>query len=118
MPKLPYLLAVATLLSQAAAITAALAQGNDSSTSAAQGRRGETGQESGSGGKGPVAHVGAGTTNGSTTGVSGPTGNGSAPPGEVQLPPLPNPSLCDAYRGMPAYRGCLWVVLRQGGQPQ
>lgn len=63
--------------------------------------------------KAQVAQVGAGTTNGSTTGFSGPESNVQAAPGENSLPPLPSANMCEPYRDTPAYEACLWVVLRQ-----
>lgn len=59
-----------------------------------------------------VAQVGAGTTDGSTTGYSGPEGDGEASPGEVTIPPLPSADDCEPYHDTPAYNACLWVVLR------
>lgn len=61
----------------------------------------------------PVAQVGAGTTDGSTTGYSGPESHVQAAPGENSLTPLPSADTCEPYRDTPAYQSCLWVVLRQ-----
>ena len=73
-------------------------------------------QESGSSGTngkgGQIAQVGAGVTDGTTTGVSGPK-HGSGGSGE---PPLPQASLCDSYSG-DVQQACLDVVLRQGAKP-
>ena len=74
-----------------------------------QGGSGESGQSGQP--KAQVAHVGAGTTDGSTTGVSGP--EETAPAGEISLPPLPSEDLCKSYADTPAYQSCLGVVLRQ-----
>ena len=79
---------------------------------------GPGGQQQGSGsagtnGKGAqIAQVGAGTTDGTTTGVSGPTGGG----GPAGMPPPPRASLCDSYSG-DVQKACLDVVLRQGDKP-
>lgn len=61
----------------------------------------------------PVAPVGAGTTNSSTTGVSGPKKSASGKPGEISAPPLPNVAQCEPYKTSPAYEWCLRVVLRE-----
>lgn len=71
----------------------------------AAGRSGESG--------GPVATVGAGTIDAVTTGSSGPQETSSGAPGEINVPPLPDASLCDDYRDTPAHQFCLSVVLRQ-----
>jgi hypothetical protein len=62
-------------------------------------------------GKGAVAHVGAGTTSGSTTGNSGP--QNEAVKQQIELPPLPSEALCEAYKDTAAYQSCLWVSLGQ-----
>ncbi|MFC4174304.1 hypothetical protein ACFOYU_20020 [Microvirga sp. GCM10011540] len=60
-----------------------------------------------------TAYVGAGTTNGSTTGYSGPTKVTNSTPGQIEVPPLPSPKLCEPYRDTPAaYQSCLWVSLK------
>lgn len=62
--------------------------------------------------KAQTAQVGAGTTSGSTTGYSGPKDVTENVPGQIRLPPLPRPELCEPYRGTPAvYQTCLWVSL-------
>jgi hypothetical protein len=61
----------------------------------------------------PVAQVGAGTTDGSTTGYSGPESNTAAEPEEISLPPLPSADVCEPYQDTPAYQPCLWVALRE-----
>ncbi len=71
------------------------------------------GAVSGSGGSTPAVHVGAGTTNGSTNGFSGPKKPTVGAPGEITLPPLPDKSMCRLYENTPAHRGCLWIVLRE-----
>jgi hypothetical protein len=75
---------------------------------------GPGGQQSGQASTAPegqTAMAGAGTTNGSTTGVSGPDGGGG--------PRMPEASLCDSYQGE-AHQYCLWTVLappEQGNTP-
>ncbi len=91
------LLLIAALLGSAEA----LAQSN----SAASNLDGNSGGES----QAQVAAVGAGTSNGVTTGVSGPDQGGGFEPGE--LPPLPSAELCSDYEGYPAYEHCLALVL-------
>jgi hypothetical protein len=60
-----------------------------------------------------TAQVGAGTTNGTTTGYSGPKEATASAPGQNEVPPLPRPELCEPYRNTPqAYQSCLRVVLR------
>lgn len=81
----------------------------DQQPSSQQGQQGQGGQSGQP--KAQVAHVGAGTTDGSTTGVSGP--EETAPAGEISLPPLPSEDLCKSYADTPAYQSCLGVVLRQ-----
>jgi hypothetical protein len=111
-------LGVVLLLTNGAMAPKAFAQGTDSSTNPAQSdsrsqvREGEARQ------KGQVAHVGAGTTETSTTGHSGPTQQSSGPTGEITVPPPPNASLCDSYKDTAAHQGCLQVVLRQEQKPQ
>jgi hypothetical protein len=91
---------------------AALAQGSADISTRSQTGRGNTGQ-GGFGGPGaPVAHVGAGTTDASTTGYSGPS-SVPARPVQTTLPPLPSAELCEPYKGGPAFGSCLSVVLRQ-----
>ncbi|WP_230530871.1 hypothetical protein [Microvirga roseola] len=76
--------------------------------SLSQDRQGGSGQST----QAETAQVGAGTTNGTTTGYSGPKDSTSDVRGENTLPPLPGPQLCDAYRDQPFYQSCLWVTLR------
>ncbi|HEV7346218.1 MAG TPA: hypothetical protein VGN60_11370 [Devosia sp.] len=71
-------------------------------------------QGQGEGGpQGQIASVGAGTSNGVTTGVSGPDQGGGLEPGE--LPPLPSADLCTDYVDQPAYAYCLALVLAEEG---
>lgn len=63
--------------------------------------------------QGQIASVGAGTSNGVTTGVSGPDQGGGIEPGE--LPPLPSAELCTDYVDQPAYAYCLALVLAEEG---
>lgn len=61
-----------------------------------------------------TAQVGAGTTNGSTAGYSGPQDVTERNPGQVNVPPLPGPELCKPYQDTPAaYQACLWVSLKE-----
>jgi len=108
----------ALLLAQAAAIPAAVAQGNDSSTtpSLSQGNGGTS--QNPPGGIGPVAPVGAGTTDAVTTGRSGTEPEPPSPVGEIDAPPLPSAAQCESWADTPAYRNCLAVVLRGEVQPQ
>lgn len=76
--------------------------------SLSQDRQGSSGQST----QTEIAQVGAGTTNGTTTGYSGPKDSTSDVRGENTLPPLPGPQLCDAYKDQPFYQSCLWVTLR------
>ncbi len=79
------------------------------------GQRGSIGQQ-GEIGRPNVqtAQVGAGTTNGSTTGYSGPQDVTENKQGQVNVPPLPNPELCAPYEDTPAaYQACLWVSLKE-----
>ncbi len=111
-------LSLVLLLTNGAMAPMAFAQGTDSSTNPAQSDSRSQVQEGEARQKGQVAHVGAGTTETSTTGHSGPTQQSSGPPGEITVPPLPNASLCDSYKDTPAHQGCLQVVLRQEQKPQ
>lgn len=85
-----------------------LAQGNQGAQNLSQSNRSGQSQQ---GGKAQTAQVGAGTTNGTTTGYSGPKDSAEAKPGEVQVPPLPSPELCQFYQNSPAYQACLLKVL-------
>ncbi len=96
----------------AASVSAVYAQGNEDASARAQSDGGESGAGFGKSGA-PMAYVGAGTTNESTTGVSGPETEAEAAPGENSLPPLPSADLCEPYKGEPAYDACLWVVLKE-----
>jgi hypothetical protein len=72
------------------------------------GQKGETGRPNVQ-----TAQVGAGTTNGSTTGYSGPQDVTENKPGQVDVPPLPSPELCEPYQDTPAaYQACLRVSLK------
>lgn len=63
--------------------------------------------------KAQTAQVGAGTTNGSTTGYSGPMDVTENVPGTIKVPPPPQPELCEPYRRTPAvFQMCLWVSLK------
>ena len=53
-----------------------------------------------------VAQVGAGTTNGATTGNSGPEDTPTDSP-EPSLPELPGAQLCDDWQGSEAYQFCM-----------
>jgi hypothetical protein len=84
-------------------------------TAAQEQRSSPTSREEAAAPGGPEAamtHVGAGTTDGSTTGYSGPEGDGEASSGEVSLPPLPSADACEPYQDTAAYDACLSVVLR------
>ncbi|MBJ6127010.1 hypothetical protein [Microvirga splendida] len=107
-------LVMAFLALSTAAAMPALAQdssnrsGNRSNDNSSTAQQSEVGKP-----KVQAAQVGAGTTNGSTTGTSGPKSNSGNAPGQIQVPPLPNPSLCDPYKDTPAaYQACLWVSLK------
>lgn len=63
--------------------------------------------------QGYVAQVGAGTTNGTTTGYSGPQSKASKKPGENATPPLPSDKLCKSYEGTAIHEQCLDRVLRR-----
>ena len=77
----------------------------------------DRGRSDGRSGAGAASvHVGAGTTNGSTNGFSGPKKASAGNPGEIQLPPLPDKSMCESYQDTPAHRGCLSIVQRQDGR--
>jgi hypothetical protein len=90
----------------------AVAQGSIDASNLSE--RGRT--DGGSDGGAHTAHVGAGTTNGSTNGFSGPKKPTVGSPSEITLPPLPDKSMCDSYQNTPAHSGCLRVVLRQNGR--
>jgi hypothetical protein len=97
----------------------AWAQGSDmSSSSLSQSRRGSPQGEASSQSGASVAQVGAGTTSASTTANSGPQQNSAKSPGVINLPPLPNREMCDAFKDTPAHQSCLRVVLRQDGKSQ
>lgn len=83
-----------------------VAQGTDTGTGLSQERtQGTIGQA--------LVHAGAGTTSASTTGYSGQREKSPASSGKIELPPLPDAALCDAYKGRPGFDGCLSVVLPQ-----
>lgn len=105
---------LAALLAFAAAASPVLAQdtsnrsGNRSDQQVTTSPQGRTGQPSAQ-----TAQVGAGTTSGSTTGYSGPQNVGGGTPGQIQVPPLPGPKLCEPYQDTPnVYQACLWVSLK------
>lgn len=58
------------------------------------------------------AQVGAGTTNGVTTGFSGPQEGGGGE-GEVSLPPLPSADLCANWQETEAHSACMQKVVQQ-----
>ncbi len=88
-----------------------LAQGN-SNRSSDRSEQGSSSPVQGSVSKAQTAQVGAGTTSGSTTGYSGPKDVTESAPGQIRVPPLPRPELCEPYRSTPAvYQTCLWVSL-------
>jgi hypothetical protein len=87
------------------------AQGSEDASNRAQDSRSGDGS-GGAGHKAQIAEVGAGTTNASTTGHSGPQDFAGGTPGTLEPPPLPSPRLCDSYIDTPAYQTCLSVVLR------
>jgi hypothetical protein len=89
----------------------ASAQGADTGSGLAQTRRGSSDQDTAK--QGRVAHVGAGTTNASTTGYSGQSGGPEKATREINVPPLPNTELCDAFRNASFHDACLRVVLRE-----
>lgn len=90
------------------------AQGADTSTGLTQSRRGGPSDEAKGGAR--AVHAGAGTTDASTTGRSGSTAQESEARGEINLPALPDRSLCDAYRNGPFFDGCLGVALSQNAR--
>lgn len=98
--------------------SAAFAQGGESSSTPSQSRGEAKVREGEARQQGQAAHVGAGTTESSTTGHSGPTPKPVGAPGEISLPPLPDPSLCDSYMETPAHQGCLQIVLREEKRPR
>lgn len=60
-----------------------------------------------------VAQVGAGTTNGTTTGYSGPKETPTDNP-EPSLPELPSPKLCEQWKGSEIHQFCMEkLVLEQ-----
>lgn len=101
-------LACALLVLGVTASGPAFAQGNQGAQNLSQAERSGQSRE---GGKAQTAQVGAGTTNGATAGFSGPKEPSGARPGEVQLPPLPSPDLCQSYQNTPAHQDCLSKVL-------
>lgn len=58
-----------------------------------------------------TAQVGAGTTNGATTGSSGPEDTQAAS-SEPSLPDLPGPALCDDWKGTEAHQFCMEKLVR------
>lgn len=59
-----------------------------------------------------VAQVGAGVTNGTTTGFSGPEETASGDQ-QISLPPLPSAELCSVWQGTDAYPFCLEKVVQE-----
>jgi hypothetical protein len=101
----------------------ALAQGTDTATGLTQSRRSPTSEESKGDATSSVVHAGAGTSSATTTGYSGKaqssqTSPSTKPQGQIDVPPLPDASLCDSYKDGPAHQGCLQIVLRQKGTAQ
>lgn len=93
------------------AILAAI--GLDASASFAQRGGGPGGQKQEQAGSDwREAQVGAGVTDGTTTGISGKSGGGSGGP-----PDDPGPALCDAYQGV-AHDYCLYTVLERSAPPE
>ena len=101
---LPYALLILGL----AASGPAFAQGNLGAQNLSQTERSGQSRE---GGKAQTAQVGAGTTNGATSGFSGSKDSAETKPGEVQLPPLPSPELCQSFQNTLAHQDCLSKVL-------
>lgn len=66
--------------------------------------------------KARTAQSGANTTDGTTTGSSGPEEPGGGPPGDLELPPLPSADLCSSYEGE-VQADCLATTLYQRPQP-
>lgn len=102
-------LALLSALVPTALLTGAAAQEEQRSSATNQDQGSD---EAEPGAQAAVAQVGAGTTDGSTTGYSGPQSNAGVVPGENSLPPLPSDDVCEPYRDTPAYQSCLGVVLR------
>lgn len=111
MPGFANLIAGATAMLVALAVASgALGQGNPTAnTGVGRGTSG-SGQDA-AGGAAQTAQQGANTTDGTTTGVSGPDVPSAGPPGVIEPPGPPTPSLCDDWRGTPAYETCLGKVL-------
>lgn len=113
----------ASLLIVSMSAPPALPQGTDTATGLTQSRRGAT-SESKQGQETSVVHAGAGTSSATTTGYSGkkPQSSQSSPSpkpqDQIDVPPLPDASLCDSYKGGPAHQSCLQIVLRQKGAAQ
>ena len=63
-----------------------------------------------------TAQSGANTTDGTTTGSSGPKDPGGGPPGDLSLPPLPSTDLCGSYLGH-VQAACLATTLYQRLEP-
>jgi hypothetical protein len=62
------------------------------------------------------ALAGANTTDGTTTGVSGPKSKSGGPPGNTALPDLPTQKLCDSAP-QEARQSCLSTVLNKASEP-
>lgn len=58
------------------------------------------------------AQAGANTTDGTTTGSSGPQKQQSGPPGNLELPSLPSEELCESYDGE-VQAACLVTVTNE-----
>ena len=103
---------VASLLLAAglASTPAAVAQQNQ--TPGDQNAGGSSGGEDNSGSKANTAQAGANTTDGTTTGSSGPKPKQGGTPGNLTLPPLPSPEFCNAYAG-PVQSACLATVTEE-----
>jgi hypothetical protein len=102
---------------------AAVAQGTDTATGLTQSRSSATSEGSKGGTHSSVVHAGAGTSSATTTGNSGKATSSQTSPSpksqdQIDVPPVPDASLCDSYKGGPAHQGCLQIVLRQKGAAQ
>jgi hypothetical protein len=78
------------------------------------------GSEGEGGGSARPAQAGANTTDGTTTGVSGPKSDDGGPPGNLTLPDLPSESLCKDMSD-DVRTNCLSTVLNRApatGAPQ
>lgn len=107
-------LALAAVLG-AAPVAAAWAQGQGQSRETTERESATGGQQQGQSDQGKqqpfIAQIGAGTTNSTTTGYSGPKTNKGKKPGENSLQPLPGDDLCKSYQGdKTVYQQCISKV--------